>query len=527
MAAEQGQLSRRDPGPSASRGGSSGAPLALQAEGLSKSFGGVRVLQDVSLSVKAGEIHGLVGSNGSGKSTLIKILSGYHAPDPGGSLKVRGEDVPLPVAPDRATRAGLSFVHQDLGLIPQLSVLENLRVGRFTSHPGWRISWREERATVHAELQRFELDIPPEIRVERLSSIERVLLAVVRAFADLQHAPGGVLLLDEPTAYLPRDGVDRLFAAARRAAAEGAGVVFVSHRLEEIGMLTNSVSVLRDGRLVGTAETASLGESDLVEMIVGSKVATATFSSRREGEVMLQTRAVSGRVAQDVTLQLHRGEVLGLTGLMGMGHEEVPYLLFGAEPATGELVLGTEQMAVGEMSPRRAMAAGVALLPGDRQGASGAGSLSVTENLTLPTLERFFAGGLLRPRRERARALEVLRAYDVRPVAPARKLETLSGGNQQKALVAKWLERTPTIFLMHEPVQGVDVKAREEIARVIAGIAAEGGSVLLASCEYEDMARICSRVLVFRNGRIASELAGDALTKERIIERCYATGDRN
>src|SRR6185312_7686566 len=240
MATGDAEAARPGPGPSAARGGSE---LALEAAHLSKSFGGVRVLNDVSLQVKAGEIHGLVGSNGSGKSTLIKILSGFHAPDPGGSLKVRGEDVPLPVPPDRATKVGLSFVHQDLGLIPQLSVLENLRVGRFTAHPGWRISWREERATVRAELKRFELDVSPETKVQRLSSIERVLLAVVRAFSDLENAPGGVLLLDEPTAYLPRDGVDRLFTAVRRAAAEGAGVVFVSHRLEEIGMLTNSVSV--------------------------------------------------------------------------------------------------------------------------------------------------------------------------------------------------------------------------------------------------------------------------------------------
>src|SRR6185312_11317622 len=428
-----------------------------------------------------------------------------------------------PVPPDRATKAGLSFVHQDLGLTPQLSVLENLRVGRFTSHPGWRISWREERATVRAALKRFDLDVNPETKVQRLSSIERVLLAVVSAFSDLAHAPGGVLLLDEPTAYLPRDGVDRLFAAVKRAAAEGAGVVFVSHRLEEIGILTNSVSVLRDGNLVGTAQTSTLTESDLVEMIVGSKITTATFDPKSEGEVMLRTHAVSGRIAQDVTLELRRGEVLGLTGLMGMGHEEVPYLIFGSEPATGAIELDGMQMPVSEMSPRRAIGSGVALLPGDRQGASGAGNLSVKENVTLPTLERFFTGGLLRPKRERARVLEVLRQYDVRPVAPARKLETLSGGNQQKALVAKWLERRPRIFLMHEPTQGVDVKAREEIAGVISQIAADGGSVVLCSCEYEDLARICGRVLIFRHGRIASELAGDALTKERIIERCYST----
>jgi ribose transport system ATP-binding protein len=208
---------------------------------------------------------------------------------------------------------------------------------------------------------------------------------------------------------------------------------------------------------------------------------------------------------------------------MGMGHEEVPYVLFGAAAGSGEVALDEGEVPVGEMTPRRAMGAGMALLPGDRQGASGAGNLSVKENVTLPTVERFFANGFLRPRREQAHVLDILRQYDVRPVAPARKLETLSGGNQQKALVAKWLERRPRIFLMHEPTQGVDVKAREEIAGVISQIAADGGSVVLCSCEYEDLARMCGRVLVFRHGRIASELAGEALTKDRIIERCYST----
>ena len=496
---------------------------ALEAEHLTKSFGGVRVLDDVSITVAQGEIHGLVGANGSGKSTLIKILSGYHTPD-AGSLKVRGEEAPLPIPPDRATRLGLSFVHQDLGLIPQLNVLENLRVGRFETHPGWRISWREERAAVRAALDRFDLDIAPETMVSSLSSIERVLVAMVRAFTDLEHAQGGVLLLDEPTAYLPRDGVERLFDAVRRAAAEGAGVVFVSHRLEEIGVLTERVSVLRDGRLVGTADTEGLSESDLVEMIVGSGIAPATYSPAAEGDVCLAARSLRGQTASDVSFELRRGEVLGLTGLMGMGHEEVPYVLFGAAPGgSGDLELDGDAIPVSEMTPRLAMEAGMALLPGDRQGASGAGNLSVKENVTLPTIERFFAGGLLRPRREHAHVLDLLRQYDVRPVAPTRKLETLSGGNQQKALVAKWLERRPRIFLMHEPTQGVDVKAREEIAGVISEIAAEGGSVVLCSCEYEDLARICGRVLIFRHGRIASELAGDALTKERIIERCYST----
>ncbi|MGH2860582.1 MAG: sugar ABC transporter ATP-binding protein [Solirubrobacteraceae bacterium] len=483
----------------------------------------MRVLSDVGLEVSHGEVRGLIGANGSGKSTLIKVLSGYHTPDPGGSLTVLGEQLPLPVLPDRATRAGMCFIHQDLGLIPQLSVLENLRVGRFEPRRGWRISWRTERAIVRRALARFDLDIAPETLVESLPSVQRVLVAVVRAFWDLEQTSGGVLVLDEPTAYLPRDGVEQLFDAVRRAAHAGVAVIFVSHRLEEIGMITDSVTVLRDGHLIGTARTADLTESDLVEMIVGEKLEMASFRARSAGDVVLQAIKLSGKVAHDVTLDLHRGEVLGLTGLMGMGHEEVPYLLFGASAATGELEFGGRRIAAGEMSPRRAMGAGMVLLPGDRQGASGAGNLSVAENVTLPTVERFFTRGILRPGRERSHVLELLRQYDVRPPAPSHKLEALSGGNQQKALVAKWLERKPRIFLMHEPVQGVDVSAREDIARVIVQMASDGGSVIVSSSEYEDLARLCSRVLVFRDGRIASELAGDALSKERIIERCYAT----
>ena len=313
---------------------------ALEAKDLSKSFGGVRALDGVSLDVAAGEIHGLIGRNGSGKSTLIKILSGYHAPDPGGALKVGGRDVDLPVDPGRAGSLGLAFVHQDLGLTPSLTVLENLRVGRFATGRFRHIRWRSERAIVRRQLARFDLDVSPEARVEKLSSVQRVLLAVVRAFADLEESDGGVLILDEPTAYLPRDGVVQLFDAVRRAAAEGSGVIFVSHRLEEIHGLTERVSVLRDGRLVGTEVTKEVPESRLIEMIVGRQLEAAELAEHAStNEVVLEAEGLSGEVARDVGFKLRRGEVLGLTGLIGMGHEEVPYLLFGAASGSGRVVV--------------------------------------------------------------------------------------------------------------------------------------------------------------------------------------------
>lgn len=499
-------------------------PAAIEIEGLSKSFGGVRVLDDVGFDVAPGEIHGLVGRNGSGKSTLIKILSGYHEPDPGGSLRIGGRDIPLPVPLGRSHRLGLAFVHQDLGLAPTLSVLENVRVGRFATGRGGRILWRQERRTVRRDLDRFEVDVSTDARVGDLSTVERVLVALVRAFSELARSDGGVLILDEATASLPRDGVERLFAAVRRAAAAGAGVIFVSHRLDEIAGLTERVSVLRDGRMVGTVVTAEATESELIELIIGHQIDEMQFVEHAtSSEPVLEAQGISGQVAQDVSFKLHRGEILGLTGLMGMGHEEIPYLLFGASPASGEIVIGERRMVAGEISPQRMMAAGMALLPADRQGASGVGRLSVGENVTLPVIDEFVSHAFLHHGWERSRVSQLLRAYDVRPPSPSRELETLSGGNQQKALLAKWLQRQPQIFLLHEPTQGIDIHAREEISREIAEIAVEGRSVVMCSSEYDDLARICERVLVFRNGRVVSELRGERLTEERIVEQCYAT----
>jgi len=497
---------------------------AIEVAGLSKSFAGVRVLDDVSFAVAEGEIHGLVGRNGSGKSTLIKILSGYHAPDPGGALRVRGREVELPVAAGQSGNLGLAFVHQDLGLTPTLTVVENLRVGRFAAGRGGRIRWRDERTIVTRQLERFELDVSPEARVEKLTSVQRVLLAVVRAFADLEAADGGVLILDEPTAYLPRDGVVQLFDAVRRAATEGSGVIFVSHRLEEINALTERVSVLRDGRLAGTEVTKDVPESRLIEMIVGRQLEEADLAEHAStNEVVLEADGLSGEVARDVGFKLRRGEVLGLTGLIGMGQEEVPYLLFGASPGTGRVVVGGRALPLDDLTPRVAMQSGMALLPADRQRDSGVGRLSVSENVTLPIVERFHLHGLLRPQREHAHVVQLLDAYDVVPRRPGRELGTLSGGNQQKALLAKWIQQQPRIVLLHEPTQGIDVGAREQVSREIAAIAARGTSVILCSSEYDDLARMCERVLVFRDGRVVRELHGEALSEERIVEQCYAT----
>ena len=499
---------------------------AIEIENLSKSFGGVRVLGNVGFSVERGEIHGLVGRNGSGKSTLIKILSGYHHPDPGGSLRVAGNDVPLPVHPGHSHRLGLSFVHQDLGLTPGMTVMENVRIDRFETGFGWRIRWRRERERVRRELDRFGIEASPSRLVRDLSPVDRALVAIVRALTQLEDIDGGVLVLDEPTAYLPFDGVGRLFEATREAARHGTGVIFVSHRLEEIANLTHRVSVLRDGRLAGTVTTADVDEGRLIEMIAGGRLTESVRGDAVVGDdVILRVDRLAGRSVRDVSFTVRRGEVLGLTGLIGMGHEEVPYLLFGADPARGGTVeLHGTPVPLESLTPGKAMRAGLALVPADRQRASGAPQLSLRENLTLPNIDKFFVLATLNKRRETNQTRALLEHYGVRPAAPGRQLGTLSGGNQQKALLAKWFQRRPDLLLLHEPTQGVDVGAREDIFREIRHVAETYGTgILFVSSDYDDFTRICDRVLVFRYGAVVGELHGASLTQERLIEACYST----
>lgn len=499
--------------------------VALGIRGLSKSFGGVVALRGVSLEVRRGEIHGLVGRNGSGKSTLIKVLAGFHAPDPGASLTVGSQTVHLPVPSSAVKRLALSFVHQDLGLIPTLSILENLRVNRY--EPGFArcINWSRERARVRRALERFRLDLDIERHVSTLAPVERALIAIARALSDATSHEGGVIVLDEPTSYLPANEVQRLFEAMRHVAEAGTAVIFVSHRLEEVTAITNRVTVLRDGEVVGTVETPEVSEEQLIQMILGRAIEQLYPDVHpHPGQVVLSAHGLTGEVVNGLDLQVHRGEIVGLAGLVGMGQNEVPYLLFGASPAAqGEVVLEGRSMRVGGLTPEHAAALGLALVPGDRLGMSGVGHLTVRDNVSLPVLRTFFSRGVLSAHREHDHVERLLHSYGVQPPEPERSLETLSGGNQQKALLAKWLQLSPKVLLLDEPSQGVDIGARKEIFGRMREAADAGTSIVMASSEFEDLAHVCDRVLVFRHGRLVSQLAGEALTEDRLVEQCYSS----
>jgi ribose transport system ATP-binding protein len=510
---------------------STAPPLpALAIRSVSKSFGGVHALQGAELTVLPGEVHGLLGENGSGKSTLIKILAGFHAPD-AGELYVHGERVKLPLHAGQFRALGLDFVHQDLALIPALSVVENLRVAEVVSprHRAY-ISWSRERRRARQVFARYGITIAPEARVADLSPVDRALLAIVRAIEGLRRSVGtehitkGVLVLDEPTVFLPRTGVAELFKLVREIAANGASVLFVSHDLDEVREITDRVTVLRDGRVVGTVNTRETNEEQLVEMIIGRHLDALVLEHHdaSTAETAYRIDGLRGGALHDLSLALHAGEVLGVTGLAGSGFEELPYLLFGAQRAkSGNLTSKNSSHDLATISPTRALREEMALLPGDRQGDGSIGSLSVTDNITLQRLKHYFRRLWLHRREMVGQARQLMTQFDVRPSDPRATYSSLSGGNQQKALLAKWLQMRPKLLLLHEPTQGVDVGARQQIFSLIRQAASEGTCVLCASSDHEQLAAICDRVIVIGRGRIFSELKGDNLTKDRITEQCF------
>ena len=408
----------------------------LQFTKLSKTFDATRALIDVDFDVKAGEVHGLVGRNGSGKSTLIKVLSGYHVPDPGSELVLNGQAINLPISGREAAARGLVFVHQDLGLVPAYSVLENIRLNSWQARGFKRIHWKSERVEVEKELAHFGLQVTAETPVAVLTQVDRAIVAIARAMHHLGgDGNGKVLILDEPTAYLPTDSVERLFEAIRAAANTGVGIIFVSHRTDEVLTLTDRISVLRDGRLVNTVITAQTDEKALVSMILGQTLSSFYPDQipTKRGKRVLDVTGLNGVVVRDFNMTADRGEIVGITGLIGSGHDEIPHYIFGARDArSGQVSVNGQSLPTRKAKPTNAIRAGVALLPADRLNLSGSSSATIEDNVALPVFNRYFSRGRLQFMQIRTRVNELLQAFDVRPVAPHLELSALSGGNQQK-----------------------------------------------------------------------------------------------
>ncbi len=506
--------------------------LVLRAEHLSKRFGGTLALDDVGVEVAEGEVHGLLGHNGSGKSTLIKILAGYHVPEPGGSLEVAGRAVRLPLSPGQFRALGMAFVHQDPGLIGALTVVENLRIGAIARGRLAPISWREETAHAGALLTEFGIDCDSLARVETLEPWQRPLLGIIRAVDEMRalmaedQGRQGLLVLDEPTASLGGANVEQLFEVVRRVKAQGIGVLFVSHDLDEVLAITDRITVLRDGRVAGEGRTEKLTKDDLVEMIVGRRIAARGASAVRPGtrEPAAVIEGLRGTGVRGASFAVGRGEILGLTGLAGSGFTELGAMLIGVTPArAGLLRLEGRTLDLAAITPGAAVAAGIAYVPSERLREGCFAELTLAENITIPVLRRFFRGFVLRRAALAAYARDLCARFDVRPPDPRLAFQVLSGGNQQKVLLAKWLQLRPKLLILQEPTQGVDVGAREQIFAIIRACAAEGTCVLCLSGDHEQLAALCGRVLVFRQGRIEAELDGGDVTKERIAYECFGT----
>jgi ribose transport system ATP-binding protein len=507
----------------------------LVVKGLSKRFAATRALDDVDLTILPGEVHGLLGENGSGKSTLIRILAGYHAPD-AGELEVDGQGIQLPLTPGQFRSLGMAFVHQDLGLIPSLTVVENLRIGEIAfSRRRWHISWRRQRAIAVEIFRRYGVAMDPRQVVSRLTPVQRAELAIVRAMegmraaADPEGEPGdgygrGVLILDEPTVFLPRVETERLFDLVREVANTGASVLFVSHDLDEVVAVTDRVTVLRDGRTAGTVVTKAADKVELVEMILGHRTEKIEFERKSPDRraTAASVRNLTGRGLQDVSMSVYQGEILGLTGLSGSGFEQVLSFIVGAERAErGELTLRDEAFDLTSMNPAQALSAGIALVPGDRQRDGSISSLTIVDNVMLQVLDAYFHKMVLRRRRMVAQTADLMRRFNIRPANPRLLYAALSGGNQQRALLAKWMQIQPFLLLLHEPTQGVDIGAREQIFALIRKAGAEGTAVICGSSDYEQLATICDRVVILSQGQTVHELVGAEITKERIAAECY------
>lgn len=505
-----------------------GREPALRLRSLSKTFPGTRALDNVDLDLQPGEIRALVGGNGSGKSTLIKILAGTYQADPGGSIEIGGRGANASAwTPRDAFAAGVRFVHQNPAVFLDLTVAENIAIGpNFPIDRFGRIQWRLLRDHAQKLIDRYQLRATPDLPLRYLRPADRTMVAVARALQDRDVNQHGILVLDEPTTSLSDTDIEVLTQALRRCAREGITIVYVSHRIDEVLSLADRVSVLRDGRLVGTVESAGATEDDLVQLIVGRRVAAGQGPSgqRSAAKMVLEVRRLAGGRLQGIDLDLREGEVLGIAGLLAAGQSELLRTLFGALPfASGEIhVEGRLQRF---RHPSEAMACGIGYLPSDRSREALFPAMTVRENLTAGGIARYWRGLRLRHQLESRDAIEAMRTFLIRAVSDRAQAFTLSGGNQQKLVLARWLLRRPRILLLDEPTQGVDVGARQEIYTLLHRAAEAGTSTIVVSSDFGELARLCHRVAVLRHGRIVAELVAPAIDEHRLTELAYRSDD--
>jgi len=482
-----------------------------------KRFGGVHALRGATLAVEAAEVHALVGENGSGKSTLLRVVSGQLRPD-AGEVELAGRVVSFR-SPAEALAGGVAVVSQETTLVPDLSVAENVFLGHRQARRGGLIDWRGTRRAARAALDRLELRVDPSLPARRLRPDEAQMVEIARALS----MDARVLILDEPTSSLTDDEVATLFATVRALRERGVAVIFVSHRLNEVFALADRVTVLRDGRTVAGGPIREFDPSRLVEAMVGRTLGEFEASAGAESaEPVLRTRGLSyDEVLHDIELEVGRGEVVGLAGLVGAGRTELLECLFGLRRASGTIEVGGR--AVSYRRPSDAMRDGVAFVPADRKRQGLVLGRSVRENLLMASTSRAFRMRPPRRAREGAAVSGAIDRFAIRARSPAAPVATLSGGNQQKVLLGKWLETEPRLLMLDEPTRGVDVGAKSEIYRLLHEARGRDVAVLVSSSEVPELLALCDRVLVMFRGRIVASLPREHATEGQVAR--FAGGE--
>lgn len=502
---------------------------ALDVQNITKCYPGTLALSGVDLFVRPGTVHGLVGGNGSGKSTLVKVICGVEQGEAGGTISLGGRVVDArETSPALSHELGVRVVHQDLGVFPSMTVAENLSIGRGFETTQWgQVRWREVNRRAHDLIDRFDIPASPRTLLGELSRGAQTLVAIARALQDDTTGGGSLLILDEPTVSLPKHEADALLASVRALAADGQAILYISHRLDEITSTTDEVTVLRDGRVVASLRNTEVTTSKLVELIAGRKIARSEARGQslprghRKEVPVLEVRELSVGPVTSATFDLRAGEVLGIVGLLGSGRSELLHAIFGDyTPRGGSVRVNGRVLLPGR--PQVAMDAGLALVPEDRVHSGLFVQQSVAENLRSARIRQYTRGGYYHGRRARADAAQSSGRFGIKVADVGDSISTLSGGNQQKVLLTRWLLRDPQVLLLDEPTQGVDVGARSDIYAEIDACVAMGTSVLVVSSDLKELEQICHRVLVLRDGELCAQLSGPEISVSAMTELSHS-----
>ena len=491
----------------------------LEVQAITRRYPGVTAVAGVDLALFAGEVHALLGANGAGKSTLIKMIGGALRRD-GGRILLHGQEVDFR-SPADALAAGIAVIYQELVLCPHLSVAENVLMGHLPQTPTMAVDWPTTRRLVATLLDQLGVTLPLEVPVARLSTAQQQMVEIAKALS----RDSRVLVLDEPSAALGRRDLEHLFAVIRRLRERGVAIVYISHRLEEVFEIADRVTVLKDGALVGAWPIADVTMHGLVRAMTGRDLGMLAAPETTVGQPLkLEVRRLGRRgVFADVSLRLHAGDVVGIAGLVGSGRTEVLRAIFGADqPDAGEVLVDGKPVRF--RSPAQALRHGLGLLPEDRKTQGLLLGRALRENLSLASLGRFSRFGLLQLGEEERAVRGFIQSLNIATRGPSQSVVTLSGGNQQKVVLARWLARRCRILLFDEPTRGVDVGAKEEIYRLIHELAEQGAAILVVSSELKELFAICQRIHVMREGRLVGEYAGESLREDRVAEAMLIGG---